>query len=127
MDIKKIDSVSIRVRDLARAQKFYADTLGLPEIWRMDEQRSVGYGVGDNSATINIEQRPERAKEMAVVVQVEDVDVERRGLEKKGVRFRGETFTIPEIGKGAYFEDPDGNEWMLLDYSIEHAREAAGR
>ncbi|TME91093.1 MAG: VOC family protein, partial [Chloroflexi bacterium] len=35
LNIKKIDSVSIRVRDLDKATKFYTETLGLPEIFRM--------------------------------------------------------------------------------------------
>ena len=123
MDLKKIDSVSIKVRDLAKAQRFYADVLGLPEIWRMDEQKMVGYGVGDNSATINLEQSSDTGVE--IIIQVEDVEAARRGLETKSVRFEGPTFTIPEIGNAAHFRDPDGNELTLMDYSIEHAREAA--
>ena len=124
MDIKKIDSVSIPVRDLAKSATFYQEVLGLPEIWRMDERRSAGYGVGDNSATINLEQRT--GADLEIVMQVESVDDARRALENKGARFSGATFTIPEIGKAARFVDPDGNRLMLLDYSIEHAREQTG-
>ena len=124
MDIKKIDSVSIPVRDLAKSGKWYQDVLGLPEIWRMDESKMVGYAVGDNSASINLEQTGQTG--MEIIIQVESVDAARRTLERKGARFAGETFTIPEIGKGAHFVDPDGNRLMLLDYSIEHAREQTG-
>ena len=94
LNIKKIDSVSIRVRDLDKATKFYTETLGLPEIFRMDEMNLRGYGVGDNSASINIE--------------------------PKSVKFDGPTQTIPNIGKAAGFKDPDGNEILLMDYTIEH-------
>jgi catechol 2,3-dioxygenase-like lactoylglutathione lyase family enzyme len=52
-DIKKIDSVPLNVRDLERSALFYSDVLGLPEILRVDEQNVRGFGVGDNSTTIN--------------------------------------------------------------------------
>ncbi len=124
MEIKKIDSVTVRVRDAKKAAAFYTQVLGLPEIWSMQDGNSRGYGVGDNSATLNILQEPSRESE--VVIHVEDVTATREELERKGVRFDDPTFTIPEIGKAAHFRDPDGNRFMLLDYSIEHAREAAG-
>ena len=117
LNIKKIDSVSIRVRDLDRATKFYTETLGLPEIFRMDEMNLRGYGVGDNSASINIE--PGKAS-MQLIIQVERVDDARKALEAKSVKFDGPTQTIPNIGKAAGFKDPDGNEILLMDYTIEH-------
>ena len=117
MDIKKIDSVSIRVRDLEMSAKWYQDVLGLPEIWRMDEQKMRGYGVGDNSATVNLQQQ---SGGMQLVIQVERVEAARKELEASGVKFDGPTDTIPGIGKGARLRDPDGNELYLLDYTIEH-------
>ena len=105
LNIKKIDSVSIRVRDLDKATKFYTETLGLPEIFRMEEMNLRGYGVGDNSASINIE--PGKAS-MQLIIQVERVD--------------GPTQTIPNIGKAAVFKHPAGNEILLMDYTIEHGQ-----
>ncbi len=125
MDMKKIDSVTFEVRDVKRSAAFYSEVLGLPEIWRMDEQGMVGFGVGDNSATINLRKADGPGSEL--IIQVESVEDARRALEKKGVRFEGDSIVIPEIGKGASFRDPDGNRLMLLDYSIEHAREARAR
>ena len=118
MDIKKIDSVTISVRDLEAASRFYTEKLGLPEIWRMEERKSRGFGVGDNSATINIEQS--KGPGMALIIQVERVDEARRELEAKGIGFDGATETIPEIGMLASMRDPDGNKLLLLDYTIEH-------
>jgi len=119
LNIKKIDSVSIRVRDLDKATKFYTETLGLPEIFRMDEMNLRGYGVGDNGASINIE--PGKAS-MQLIIQVERVDDARKALEAKSVKFDGPTQTIPNIGKTAGFKDPDGNEILLMDYTIEHGQ-----
>lgn len=117
MKLMKIDSVTFPVRDYAASAKFYAETLGLPEIWRMDERKGVGFGVGDNSATINLFQDPGAAQ---LLIQVERVDDARPELEKKGVRFEGPTEKIEGIGKFAGFRDPDGNRLALLDYTIEH-------
>ena len=117
MDIKKIDSVTLPVKDYVKSAKWYADTLGFAEIWRMDDQKGVGFGVGDNSATINLSQEPGPSR---LIIQVERVDDARKELEAKGVRFEGPTETIPTIGRFAGFRDPDGNRIWLLDYTIEH-------
>jgi len=119
LNIKKIDSVSIRVRDLDKATKFYTETLGLPEIFRMDEMNLRGYGVGDNGASINIE--PGKAS-MQLIIQVERVDDARKALEAKSVKFDGPTQTIPNIGKAVGFKHPAGNEILLMDYTIEHGQ-----
>jgi CreA protein len=122
MKLMKVDSVTLPVKDYAKSAKWYADVLGLPEIWRMDEQKGVGFGVGDNSATINLFQEPGPAK---LIIQVERVEDARRELEAKGVRFEGATETVPGIGRFAGVKDPDGNRIWLLDYTIEHG-EASG-
>ena len=117
MDIKKIDSITFAVKDYAKSASWYAEKLGLGEIWRMDDQKAVGFGVGDNSATINLFQRDEAPQ---LIIQVERVDDARPELERRGVRFEGPTTTLEGIGKFAGFRDPDGNRIALLDYTIEH-------
>jgi len=117
MKIMKVDSVTFPVKDYAKSAKWYADMLGLEEIWRLDDQKGVGFGVGDNSATINLFQSGDPA---TLIIQVERVADARPELERRGVRFEGETQTVPGIGKMATFRDPDGNRVSLLDYTIEH-------
>ena len=117
MKIMKLDSVTLPVKDYAKSAKWYGDMLGLPEIWRMEDRNGAGIGVGDNSATINLFQDPGPAQ---LIIQVERVDEARRELERKGVRFDGDTQTLEGIGKLAAFRDPDGNSLALLDYTIEH-------
>lgn len=117
MKLMKIDSVTLPVKDYAKSAKWYAETLGLSEIWRMEDRKGVGFGVGDNSATINLFQSPDPAQ---LIIQVERVADARRELEGKGVRFEGPTETLEGIGKFAGFRDPDGNRVALLDYTIEH-------
>jgi len=117
VDVKKIDSVTLPVKDYAKSAKWYAATLGFAEIWRMEDRKGVGFGVGDNSATINLFQVDGAPQ---LIVQVERVDDARRELEGKGVAFEGATQTLPGIGRFAGFRDPDGNRIALLDYTIEH-------
>jgi len=117
MKIMKLDSVTLPVKDYQKSAAWYAQTLGLPEIWRMEDRNGAGIGVGDNSATINLFQDPGPAQ---LIIQVERVDEARRELEQKGVRFDGPTQTLEGIGKLAAFRDPDGNRLALLDYTIEH-------
>ncbi len=117
MELKKIDSVTFPVKDYAKSATWYAEKLGLAEIWRMEDRKGVGFGVGDNSATINLFQAPDPAQ---LIIQVERVEDARRALEAKGVRFEGPTETLPGIGRFAGFRDPDGNRIALLDYTIEH-------
>src|ERR1043165_2722497 len=117
MKVMKLDSVTLPVKDYAKSAKWYVDTLGLAEIWRMEDRNGAGIGVGDNSATINLFQDPGPAQ---LIIQVERVSDARRELEAKGVRFDGATQTLEGIGKFAAFRDPDGNSIALLDYTIEH-------
>jgi catechol 2,3-dioxygenase-like lactoylglutathione lyase family enzyme len=122
MKIMKIDSVTVPVKDYRKSAAWYTQTLGLPEIWRMDDRQGAGIGVGDNSASINLFQQEGPAQ---LLIQVERVDEARRELERKGVRFDGETQTIDGIGKFAAFRDPDGNSFAILDYTIEHGEASA--
>ena len=98
MNIKKIDSVTLPVTDLQRSAKWYAQTLGLEEIWRQEENNGVGFGVGDNSATLNLFQE---TGEPRLIIQVERVEDARAELERKGVKFEGATETVEGIGKFA--------------------------
>ena len=117
MDIKKVDSITFPVKDFTKSAAWYAEKLGLSEIWRMDDRKGVGFGVGDNSATINLFQDEGAAQ---LIIQVDRVDDARKELERRGVRFEEATTTIEGIGKFAGFRDPDGNRIALLDYTIEH-------
>ena len=49
------------------------------------------------------------------VFGVTDIEVARRDLEGKGVRFDGDSQEIPGMVKLATFFDPDGNSYMLSE------------
>jgi catechol 2,3-dioxygenase-like lactoylglutathione lyase family enzyme len=119
MDIKKIDSVTFPVKDYAKSASWYADKLGLAEIWRMDERKGVGFGVGDNSATINLFQEDGAPQ---LIIQVERVDDARTELERRGVGFEGPTTTITArlLRRARSAHAKQMSAARLREYTIEH-------
>lgn len=95
MKIVKVDSVTFPVKDDAKSAEWYTRTLGLAEIWRMEDRHGVGFGIGDNSATLNL-MRDSGTPQL--VLQVERVADARRELEAKGVRFEGPTERLDYCG-----------------------------
>jgi catechol 2,3-dioxygenase-like lactoylglutathione lyase family enzyme len=109
--VERVDFVSIPVRDLERARRFYGEVLGLPAggpapdefeagnvtlaIWRPEDQgleyRSNGEG--------------------GIALRVADVAAARAELEAKGVVFAGERDS--GVCNMAFFTDPDGNSLIL--------------
>ena len=115
----------LTVSDMDRAKKFYGETLGLtqkdsPDPGGMMFECGGGTGIfvyktdfaGTNKAT-------------AAGFGVSDVDAEVAELRAKGVVFEEYDMgpiktengiaTIPEIGKAAWFKDPDGNLLSLTE------------
>ena len=107
--------VQLRVADLDRAVKFYRDVLDFELVLRDDDLGwakmspgipgvRVGLGTGGDvkgSGTLSMN------------FGVDDIEVARKQLESRGVKFRGPTQTIPGVVKLADFNDPDGNRIRL--------------
>jgi catechol 2,3-dioxygenase-like lactoylglutathione lyase family enzyme len=111
--IERTDFVSVPVRDLERAKRFYRDTLGMHSTswdagWPEIETGTVslylvdptGWG-GEFSPHIS-----------PIALRVPDVAAAREQLEAAGIEFPGEI-----LGTGvchmAFFEDSEGNALML--------------
>ena len=114
----KPSSAIVAVRDLDRARRFYADTLGLePE--RGGEQDVLTFRTGDTKLIVYKSDAAGTNKANAVVWSGgEDFDTIVDQLREQGVRFE----EYPELGmeiangvhragtfKGVWFKDPDGN------------------
>ena len=109
---------NLAVKDLTRARRFYADTLGLKQIHAEGEELIV-FKSGSSALNVYRSEYAGTNRATAVTWTVGD-DVERvvRELKAKGVQF--EHYDMPDMRleddihisgdmKVAWFKDPDGN------------------
>jgi predicted enzyme related to lactoylglutathione lyase len=101
------------VDDFESAKKFYGQVLGLKKTFEMQQWAEFAGAQGEES--IGIAANPHAGKEpgATVVLDVSDIERERRRLESAGVRFEGKTEEIPGIVRLATFRDPYGNRLQL--------------
>jgi catechol 2,3-dioxygenase-like lactoylglutathione lyase family enzyme len=111
-------AANIAVKDLTRAQKFYAGTLGLKEAGREGEE-VIAYRSGNSTVLVYRSEFAGTNKATCMTWVVGDeVDKIARELKSKGVAF--EHYDMPglklegdvHVGHGmkvAWFKDPDGN------------------
>jgi catechol 2,3-dioxygenase-like lactoylglutathione lyase family enzyme len=117
-EIERVDFVSIPVRDLARADAFYGEVLGLERSPKSGE-RWVEYETGNVTLALvsPAAMGPQFLEDfrpiwMPVALRVPDVAEARRRLESAGVEFRGEIIDSG-VCHIAVFHDPDGNTLQL--------------
>jgi len=122
--VEKVDFVSVLTRDLARAKRFYSETLGLriESEGESDLEFSLGQVTLDvfDPTSIGQEFEPSPA---GIAVRVPDVAAARAELEAKGVEFEGE-IVHTSVCDMTFFKDPDGNALIL---HRRHAPFADGR
>jgi len=93
------------VEDLARADTFYGETLGLARNPHTSGDKWVEYETGNLTLALS-------TFGGGVALGVEDVPEARSELEQQGVQFAMETFDSG-VCHGAPFTDPDGNRLQL--------------
>jgi predicted enzyme related to lactoylglutathione lyase len=101
---QRVDFIAVPVEDLARADAFYGETLGLARNPNSGE-RWVEYETGNLTIALS-------TFGGAVALGVGDVEEARSQAEAAGVEFRGETFDSG-VCNGAGFSDPDGNRLLV--------------
>ena len=113
MEVERVDFVSFLTQDIARAKRFYAETLELEiETEGADDMEfRAGQVTLDifNPASIG---QPFAPSPAGLALRVPDVEATRRELEAKGVEFDDETIDTG-VCHMAFFKDPDGNALML--------------
>ena len=100
----RVDFIAVPVEDLARADAFYGETLGLARNPHSSGEQWVEYETGN--LTIALSQFGG-----TVGLRVADVEAVRQEAETEGVEFR-ESFDSG-VCHGAPFSDPDGNRLLL--------------
>lgn len=105
MQIKRIDFIALPVEDLARADAFYGETLGLARNPHTSGDRWVEYETGNLTLALS-------TFGGSLALGVPDVAEGRGELERQGVEFAMDTFDSG-VCHGAPFGDPDGNRIQL--------------
>jgi catechol 2,3-dioxygenase-like lactoylglutathione lyase family enzyme len=112
MAIEGVFYVHARVSDLARAKRFYGETLG----WKLntDEAHVAGFWFGTGYLVVQQDDRPPHQRTtgggMHVAVRVDDLDEQHARLRTRGVAV-SEIHARPWGERNFRFFDPDGYEW----------------
>jgi catechol 2,3-dioxygenase-like lactoylglutathione lyase family enzyme len=101
MHVERIDFIALPVQDLARADAFYGETLGLARNPNTSGDRWIEYETGNLTLALS-------TFGSALALGVPDVPEARTELERQGVQFAMDTFDSG-VCHGAPFADPDGN------------------
>jgi catechol 2,3-dioxygenase-like lactoylglutathione lyase family enzyme len=111
IEVQRVDFVSVPVRDVARARRFYGEVLGLPPSETTPDEfetANVTLGLWQPEA----EGVPFAANTAGIALRVPDVAAARARLEAAGVEFLGDTLDTGVCHMG-FFYDPDGNVLIL--------------
>ena len=119
LPIKGLYEVAIRVKDLARAEAFYKDVLGLKEGLR-DERRNwlFLYAGGDAGMVVLQEDKGEwPTQHFAFTVNEPDIRQAAEMLKEQGVSVSEPVYHQWMNSVSVYFDDPDGHALELLALS----------
>jgi DNA-binding CsgD family transcriptional regulator/predicted enzyme related to lactoylglutathione lyase len=113
-----IGQISLLATDIARAERFYRDTLGLPHLFTFGDLAFFDAG----GVRIYIQAKPAQEWRPSSVLYflVDDIQATVRDLEAKGVAFRGAPHMIHRHADTGveewmtFFEDGEGNLLALM-------------
>jgi len=120
----KTAAATVAVKDLAKARRFYEETLGLKLVETEGDQVAV-YQTGDSQLMVYVSQFAGTNQATGVTWVVgQELEEEVEALNEKGVRF--EHYDLPETTRNgdihqsgdvkvAWFKDPDGNIISLVN------------
>ena len=113
MNIRGTDFVLYQVSDLARAAKFYRETLGLPQETYSEEWKWAEFNCGNITLALNSGVKlPDLIAGGRIALAVDDVFAASAELKAQGVRFTIEP-TDYSVCHAAAILDPDGNTVVL--------------
>ena len=116
LPIKGIYEVAIRVKDLARAERFYKDVLGLEEGLRDERRNWLFLRAGGNAGMVVLQEDKSVWPTQHFAFTVSEADIKRAAaiLKDKGVKVSDLVHHQRMNSISVYFEDPDGHELELL-------------
>jgi catechol 2,3-dioxygenase-like lactoylglutathione lyase family enzyme len=111
IEVEKVDFVSIPIRDVERARRFYGEVLGLPTRGNSPDE----FETPNLTLTLwqpEAQDVPFAPTTAGIALRVPDVADAREALERQGVEFLGDTVDTGVCHMG-FFHDPDGNVLIL--------------
>jgi predicted enzyme related to lactoylglutathione lyase len=107
------------VKDFQQAKKFYGETVGLKKTFEMEQWAEFAGAEGEASIGLAGNGHVTKEPGATVILQVEDIERERKRLESRGVSFEGKIEEIPGVVKLATFRDPSGNRLQLCQLLMQ--------
>ena len=113
MQVERVDFVSVLTQDVARAKRFYGETLGL----RIESEGDSDLEFTLGQVTLDVFDpssigEPFAPSPAGIAIRVPDLTAARADLETKGVEFDGE-IVHTSVCDMTFFKDPDGNALIL--------------
>jgi catechol 2,3-dioxygenase-like lactoylglutathione lyase family enzyme len=109
------DFIAVGCTDIAAAEEFYGETLGLPLGKRWGKMPAAEFETGNltiavmQSDAFGVDFQPHVHP---IELRVDDVEAARNELESRGVEFEGEILDSG-VCHQTFFSDPDGNALAL--------------
>jgi lactoylglutathione lyase len=116
LPIKGLYEIAIRVKDLARAEVFYKDVLGLKEALRDSSRNWLFMWAGGNAGMIVLQEDKGEwpVQHFAFVVDKSELARSSALLREKGVEVTEPVHHQWMNSVSVYFEDPDGHDLELI-------------
>jgi catechol 2,3-dioxygenase-like lactoylglutathione lyase family enzyme len=119
LPIKGLYEIAIRVKDLARAEVFYKDVLGLEEGLRDERRNWLFLYAGGNAGMVVLQEDKGEWPRQHFAFTVDESDLKRAAamLKDNGVEVSEPVIHEWMNAVSVYFDDPDGNALELLALS----------
>ena len=115
LPITGVYEVAIRVKDLAKAEPFYREVLGLEAGLRVEDRNMLFLRAGGSAGMVVLQQEKADFPSQHFAFTVADADIERAAatLREKGIEVNGPVFHEWMPAKSVYFTDPGGHALEL--------------
>jgi catechol 2,3-dioxygenase-like lactoylglutathione lyase family enzyme len=123
--------VTVFVSDMERSLRFYTEQLGLRLLQRYESQFAIidgGHGltIGLHPAA-SVNSTPERKSGIAIGLYLtEKIQDAVNALKARGIKFHDTIVTEENVGRFAYFSDPDDNSLYLAEMKSALKNDAIG-
>ena len=116
LPIKGLYEIAIRVKDLARAESFYKDVLGLEEGVRDERRNWIFLWAGGNAGMVVLQEDKGAWPKQHFAFTVDDSDLNRAAamLKEQGVVVSEPVYHEWMNSVSVYFDDPDGHTLELI-------------